>query len=189
MTYEQQRQDYVAALDWVARLMAQTAAEQLGRPTPCTEFTVRALLGHLVGTARRGLGTADGTSTRGVPHVVTDVPDAELAAEYARLAARLGPAWSRRTGQQPVTAPWGRCSALDAVRGFTVETLTHGWDLAVATGQPADALEPVAQRCLALAPDVVPDRLRGVMYDEPVDSDATIPATERLARLLGHRRL
>lgn len=65
-----------------------------------------------------------------------------------------------------------------------METVAHGWDLAVATGQPAH-LEAVAQRCLDTAgPQIVPERLRGVMYDPPLTTQDE-SATERLAHLLG----
>lgn len=75
-----------------------------------------------------------------------------------------------------------------AARGFTVETVTHGWDLAVATGRPAEAPEGIADRCLVFAASVIPDRLRGVMYDPPIAGGDTVSATERLAYLLGHSR-
>lgn len=178
--------DYAAALAWVAGLITATEREMLNRPTPCPEWDVRLLIGHLIGTAHRGRGTATGMPATGVPHVVTDVPDAELGPAYARLTAEIVPAFAAFEPDTPVRAPWGETSALDALRGFTVETTTHGWDLAVATGQPAAAPPGVAERCLEFAANVIPARLRGVMYAEPLSGPPEASPTERLARLLGH---
>ena len=187
MTFTQQRRDYFDALDWVTALMTATDVRQLDARTPCADFDVRSLLGHLIGTAHRGLATARGITTQGIPHVITDVPDGELASTYATLAASIQKAWPQLTGTESVTPPWGTCTALEAARGFTVETVTHGWDLAIATGQPADAPDGIACRCLAFAAAIIPDRLRGVMYDAPVVGEV-ISATEQLAHLLGHKR-
>jgi uncharacterized protein (TIGR03086 family) len=184
----QQRQDYFHALDWVTRLATEVSTAEMPAPTPCEDFDVRCLLGHLIGTAHRALATARGTSTRDIPHVVSDVPDADLASTYARLAVSIRTAWTPLSATDAVRAPWGPCTAMDAARGFTVETITHGWDLAVATQQPSDASNGIADRCLVYAATVIPDRLRGVMYDQPV-IDATSPSTtEQLAHLLGHQR-
>ena len=164
-----------------------THAGQLGARTPCADFDVRSLLGHLIGTAHRGLATARGSPAQGIAHVITDVSDGELASAYATLAASIREAWSPLAGTESLTAPWGTCTALEAARGFTVETVTHGWDLAIATGQPGDAPNGIADRCLAFAAAIIPDRLRGVMYDTPAPGEA-ISATEQLAHLLGHKR-
>ena len=188
MQFDQQRQDYFDALNWVTALMEATTTAQLTHATPCAEYDVRALVGHLIGTAQRGLGVAEGVSTRGIPHVVTEVPDSQLATEYAALADRIRAAWKPLRSDDQVRAPWGPCAAHTAARGFTIETVTHGWDLAIATGQPPAELDRVAERCLPFVADVIPDRLRGVMYDEPVPGPAAASATERLAHLLGHER-
>jgi uncharacterized protein (TIGR03086 family) len=184
----QQRQDYVDALRWVTQLMTAVQATHLNVRTPCEEFDVRSLLGHLIGTAHRGLATAGRIPTRDIPHVITDIPDAELAPTYTELSASIQEAWSHLTATDAVVAPWGPCTALEAARGFTVETITHGWDLAVATGQPSDAPNGIADRCLSYAAVVIPDRLRGVMYDGPVVFAGTVSTTEQLAHLLGHER-
>jgi formate dehydrogenase maturation protein FdhE len=60
-------------------------------------------MGHLLGTARRGLGTAQRVSTREIPHVITDVPDDELAARYVTLAASIRHAWSQLAYLVPVS--------------------------------------------------------------------------------------
>ena len=187
MDLEGQRRDYFGALDWVGGLMTATAANQLDAPTPCEEFAVRDLMGHLIGTAYRSTGTAQGTSTRHVPHVVADVADSQLAATYVSLARGIRGLWQSAVGDDQVTAPWGACTALDALRGFTVETVTHGWDLAVATGQPREAPDRIADRCLLFAAAVIPDRLRGVMYGKPAMDSREDSPTTRLAHLLGHR--
>ncbi len=188
MSFERQRDDYAASLAWVAGLMASTSPSSLDAPTPCADYDVRALMGHLIGTAERGLGTAERRSTRHVPHVVTDIRDEELAGTYAALARRIEAAWGHLAADEVVPAPWGGCPALEAARGFTVETITHGWDLAVATGRACEPPPGIADRCLEFARSVVPDRLRGVMYGPPVAGDPDSSAIEQLAALLGHER-
>ncbi|MCW2933670.1 MAG: hypothetical protein JWM19_4632 [Actinomycetia bacterium] len=187
MDLERQRRDYFGALEWVSELMAATALDQMDAPTPCEEFTVRDLMGHLIGTAYRSTGTAQGISTRHVPHVVADVADSDLAATYVSITRGIRKLWQSAAGGDRVTAPWGACTALDALRGFTVETVTHGWDLAVATGQPREAPDQIADRCLLFAAVVIPDRLRGVMYGMPATDSQEDSPTTRLAHLLGHR--
>ncbi|MFC0105689.1 TIGR03086 family metal-binding protein [Kibdelosporangium aridum] len=183
-----QRQDYFDALGWVTQLMTAVQTRHLDARTPCENFDVRSLMGHLIGTAHRGLATARRVPTQDIPHVITSVPDAELAPTYATLSTSIREAWSPLAGADAVIPPWGPCTALEAARGFTVETITHGWDLAVATGQPSDAPNGIADRCLSYAAAIIPDRLRGVSYDAPVVAAGTFSTTEQLAHLLGHKR-
>jgi uncharacterized protein (TIGR03086 family) len=178
----QQRQDYFDALDWVTRLAMEVPTEEMAAATPCEDFDVRSLLGHLIGTAHRGLATARGIPTRDIPHVVNDVPDAELASTYARMAAAIRVAWTPLTAADRGHAPWGPCTAMNAARGFTVETITHGWDLAVATGQPSNAPNSIADRCLAYAATVIPDRLRGSMTRQKLSAPSLNSSPTMLVR-------
>lgn len=187
MDLERQRRDYFYALEWVGGLMRAVGPGQMGTPTPCEEFTVRDLMGHLIGTARRSAGTAEGVSTRHIPHVVADLADDNLATTFESAARCIRKIWEPFGEGDLVTAPWGLCTVLEALRGFTVETVTHGWDLAVATGQPSEAPGQIADRCLLFASAVIPDRLRGVMYGKPAADSPDDSPTTRLAHLLGHR--
>ena len=130
---------------------------------------------------------AEGISTRHIPHVVTDVADGDLTTTYESITRDIRKLWKPASDDDRVTAPWGSCTALEALRGFTVETVTHGWDLAVATGQPREATGQIADRCLLFASAVIPERLRGVMYGQPVAGSQDDSPTARLAHLLGHR--
>lgn len=107
VTFTRQRQDYFDALAWVSELMTATRPRQLDAPTPCADFTVRDLMGHLLGTAHRGLGTARRVSTRDVPHTVTGVHDGRLAESHLTLVTSIREAWSSLAALDEVTAPWG----------------------------------------------------------------------------------
>ncbi len=163
--------------------------EQLDDPTPCAEFDVRTLLGHLIGTTQRGTATGEGRSTRPIPHVITGIADGDHAARYSAAADAAHRAWSSDGRlEELVAAPWGEVPGRDAVWGFANETLVHGWDLAVATGQPPEAspalVEPVLVRIHELVPELTrKPRVYGPAVAPPEDAGPT----ERLASWHGRR--
>lgn len=176
---------YLGALYWVADLMVDVSQMAFSQPTPCADFDVRDLSGHLLGTAERSLGTAERRSTREFPHVITDVGDAMLAQRFRQLVELVGPAWSPIEAGDPVAAPWGRYPAIDVMRGFTIETLVHGWDLAVATGQPSEAPAGLAGAVEAFVDQVIPQATRTRMYDQARAPAHDARPTQRLANALG----
>ncbi len=128
---------YRASTPWVQALVVQVRPAQLEDPTPCEGFNVRALLGHLVATAHRGRATGLRQHTDAVPHVITDLADDAYAAEYAAAADAAYRAWLVAGRLEELAhAPWGDVSGRSAVWGSVNETIAHGRDLAVATGQP-----------------------------------------------------
>lgn len=185
------RPGYRAALDWVAGLAADVRPDQLALPTPCPEFDVRALLGHLITTVRRAVAIAEGTSPLDVPVVVTDVADHDLAVIYAQDAKRALDAWADEARLDAVvTVPWGQVPGRGAVGAYTNEALVHGWDLAVATGQDSETDPALAEAVLAVARRAIPAEPRGghVPFAPPVEPVPGAGPTERLANWSGHRR-
>jgi uncharacterized protein (TIGR03086 family) len=185
------RPGYRAALDWVVGLAAAVRPDQLDLPTPCPEYDVRTLLGHLVGTARRAVAIAEGRSPFDTPTDVTDVADGDLATTYAREAARALDAWAEDARLDAlVSVPWGRVPGRGAVAAYTNETLVHGWDLAVATGQDSEADPQLAQAILVVARRAIPAEPRGghVPFAPPVEPAPDAGPTERLANWSGRSR-
>jgi uncharacterized protein (TIGR03086 family) len=185
------RSRYRAALDWVTGLTAAVRPDQLTLPTPCPEYDVRTLLGHLICTVRRARAMADGTSVFAIPTIVTDVADDALATTYAGDAKRALDAWADDARLDAiVTAPWGQVPGRGAVGAYTNETLVHGWDLAVATGQDSEADPELAAAILAVAQRAIPADPRGgeVPFAPPVEPAADAGPTERLANWSGHHR-
>lgn len=109
--------------------------EQLGAPTPCTEFTVHDVLDHMI-----VVGTKFGHVFRGeeppettAPPVYGRVP----AAEVRRTMDGLGSAVrSEGALERILDTPLGEMDGETFARAVALDGLLHGWDLAVATGRP-----------------------------------------------------
>ncbi|GGR22235.1 TIGR03086 family protein [Streptomyces aurantiogriseus] len=133
----------------VARLAEGVTDEQLADRTPCPEYLVRNMLGHLAGLAvafrdagRKDLGVTTDTSPEAA------VPDVGPGwrEELPRVLDELAGAWRDPDAWTGMT----RAGGIDlpgAVAGAVAadELVVHGWDLARATGQEY-APDPAALR-------------------------------------------
>jgi uncharacterized protein (TIGR03086 family) len=179
---------YRAAQQWVRELIAGVRAEQLDLPTGCPDFDVRALLGHLVATVERARVIGAGGNPFDVPVVVAGVDDAGWADAYAAGAAQVWTVWDDDARLTALgTAPWGTVPGAVALWGYLNETLVHGFDLAVATGQPAEADPDVVRPVLARVAEIIPGGFRGgpVPFAAVVEPAAGAGPTERLANWSG----
>lgn len=185
------RPDYARAIAWVRELMAAVPADRLGDPTPCPDYDVRALLGHLVATAGRARVIGEGGDPAGEPVVVTGVADDGWADAYAAATGEALAVWGGADMlDRTVTAPWGTAPGRAAVWAYLNETLVHGWDLAVATGQDPEADPRLAATVLDAARGFLPAEPRGgpVPFAAVVEPRAGAGPTERLANWSGHAR-
>jgi len=86
-----------------------------------------------------------------------------------------------------VTVPWGQAPGREALWGYIGEALVHGWDLAVATGQPSEAdpalVEPTAAEVRRFIP--ADARVPGVPFSPVVEPRPEAGPTERLANWSG----
>ena len=151
------REYYERALAQTEQIVSAVRPDQLGNPTPCTEFEVRALVNHIVGGITRAAITGEGGDAVAFSGRVDGVPDDGWADAYNAVAKRATAAWSDdgRLAAM-VTVPWGTVPGRVALSGAVQEVLTHGWDLATATGQESEGdpelatwvLEEFAHRAL-----------------------------------------
>lgn len=182
------RPQLTRAQQWVAALIAGVTTDQLGDPTPCDEFDVRTLIGHLYTGARRTEAMARGIDARAVP-VVSELPDADLGGGYRDLIEASQRAWAVADLTAPVTAPWGSAPGAVALGRYLQEALVHGWDLAVATGQPSEADQDLAEAALAVVTKALPAQPRGgnIPFGPVIESAADATPTERLVNWTGRR--
>lgn len=130
------RPAFATAVGTAVAAMSAVRTDHLGGPTPCDEFDVRTLLGHLLSGLRRVAAVGRGEPPFSVPQVSTGVPDDGWGAA-ARAAADdvLGVWTDDALLDREFTLPFGTHRGSVALATYTGELSTHTWDLAAATGQ------------------------------------------------------
>lgn len=167
-------------------VVAGVAPDQLDAPTPLPDYDVRTLVDHLVGWIQSFAASAEGTTYEGDPSAVRAGDDP--AAEFRAAADRVVAGWREHGFDREVSVMGGDGQPAEMVFNMTVmEYLTHGWDLAVATGQPVPYTDEEAAEVLRRAEGTLPPQYRGgdMPFGEivPVPDDA--PAIDRLAGFMG----
>ncbi|MGV8872866.1 MAG: TIGR03086 family metal-binding protein [Rhodococcus sp. (in: high G+C Gram-positive bacteria)] len=186
MTETDPRPVYAAATAWASALMSSVTPVHLTERTPCPDFDVMTLSGHLSGTAQRVVALAEGTDINSIS-MSKRFHDVAVYRDNVRSACAL---WSDDALlEAPLTVPWGVVPGAAALWGFVNETLVHGWDLAVATGQESEAPSGLAEAALPMAQIFITDELRGAgaPFGTAVPSRPGAAATEVLANWNGRR--
>jgi uncharacterized protein (TIGR03086 family) len=129
----------VRAADASNEVVRSIGPETLDRPTPCAEYDVCALLGHLSGwmTGRARAAALKQTSA-GAPDETRDITaEPGWADRYAEDARAAATAWSEPAAWEGTSSLSGQMRMPAEMLGGLVfsELLLHAWDLAEATGQ------------------------------------------------------
>lgn len=182
---------YEAAQEWAAGLLEAVVPDQLDLPTPCPEFTVGELAGHLLAVLDRARVVAEGGDVNAQPQVVRDVPEDGYPAAFRDRLPGVRAAWTDSVLAGQVRVPPGvMVTGETGLWKYVNEILVHGWDLAVATGQQVEAPPAVAQPVLDRADGIISAERRGgfIPFDPPVEPGPEAGPTEQLANWNGHRR-
>jgi uncharacterized protein (TIGR03086 family) len=177
---------------WVASLIEGIGPDQWHAPTPCTEFDVTALVEHLFAVQERVRLLATVRSVDGAPSALP-LPKGVVVRAFRAAADAGSRAWSDWTeedlGARTVSHPIGTIPGSAAVALYADEHLTHGWDLAVATGQDAEAPAGLVEPVLAFMQAAMPaKRPPAVPFADAVESSPDAGPTERLANWMGRSR-
>jgi uncharacterized protein (TIGR03086 family) len=149
--------------------------EQLTNPTPCAEFDVQALLDHMMGYGPRLEAAARKLKTAPDPAPTLERQLARIADEWREPDPWVGEA---SMGGEPMPA---------AMLGgmILVEMVVHGWDLAMATGQPAEWPEELLRFIHdEIAKTATMGRDMG-LYGPPVPVPDDAPLLDRTIALTG----
>ncbi len=164
--------------------------DQHSRPTPCIDFDVRTLIGHMAFAARR---TAEagrrGTISEDGP-IITGVADNDWPTFFEKTARQAIEVWSNEaTLEGTIELPFATLPAVEVALIFVQEQVTHGWDLAVATAQVPKLDQGLAEAILPLVQQFVPSENRGEEgpFGKVVEIPSTAPAYDRLAAYLGRQ--
>ena len=178
--------------DSLGSLISTVPDGDLGRPTPCTEYTVGDLLDHIAGSTIAFGGAAakaDGPSADMGPQGNAGNLDADWRTTLPLRVKTVAEAWRDPEAWEGMTRVGGQDlpSAMAGIITFG-ELTVHGWDLAKATGlqfEPdpdgLDALFELASQSRGPGNDGPRGTAFGAVV--PVPEDA--PVLDRVLGLLG----
>lgn len=176
--------DLARSFDAVDALIAQVRPDQWSAPTPCANWTVRALVDHLIGMNRVFIELLAGQAPPQRPaadHVERDPVGAYRDTAAALLSAFTAPGVLDRDYQGPL----GSATGAERLQIRLYDLLAHGWDLARSTGQRAELPDDVAERSLAFAGTHVSEQARSGRFGPAQAVDECASAIERLVAFLG----
>ena len=158
------------------------------RRTPCPDYDVRALVGHIVGWSEVFAAAAQGEVYDGDPTAYTAGPDA--SGRFRKAAERIVDGWeSLGTDRSVKLIGGGDIPAPMAVTMTATEYLAHGWDLATGAGLPVPFTAAEAQDTLGRIRQTLPAEYRGegkafgLIVEVPEDA----PAIDRFVAFVGRR--
>jgi uncharacterized protein (TIGR03086 family) len=174
MTTSQESLDLLArALDQTSAVLAAIKPSQLTDPTPCRDWDVAHLVGHLVADPRNLLAMARGDQVDWSAQ--PEPPRSGWTEEFRSGADDLLDHWRSLGGEAPAAQ----------IDWQTAEFAVHTWDLAQATGWSAP-LDPAVAECgfAFMSNALTPDN-RGAAFGAEQPAPAEAGPYERLAAFAG----
>ncbi|HVV10620.1 TIGR03086 family metal-binding protein [Amycolatopsis sp.] len=164
-------------------------AGQWDAPTPCSGWTVRDLLNHLV------------SEQLWVPHLLAGQSLAEVGTRYdgdvlgedpvaawESAAAAAREAWTGPGAtEREVELSFGRSPATDYGWQMTLDLAVHAWDLCTAIGAGQPISEEIADQLLTELGQQIQDWQGLGIFDPPVPLPVDAPAAAELIALTGRK--
>lgn len=175
--------DVLAQLDELGTLLGGVVggirADQLAEPTPCEQFDVGGVLGHMIGGATQFAAAFRGTDPE--PVTTSDVL-ADFGPALAELAAAIAAPGAL---DRQIAAPFGEVAGETFARFVVLDGLVHGWDLALATGQGYSPSDVLVAEVHAFAEQALEGLRDGEAFAAATEPPASATAIERLAACTG----
>ncbi|MDT4893458.1 MAG: hypothetical protein QOE97_2493 [Pseudonocardiales bacterium] len=165
----------------LTEVVAGIRRDQLDDPTPCTDFTVRGVLEHMIGGATMFAAAYRGRTPQ--PPDLDDVLDRFDPALQDLGAALNSPGALRTT----IDTPFGAMAGEHFARYIVLDGLMHGWDMANATGQSYEPPAALVAAADSYARETLEAMRDGSAFGAAVDPAPDAAPIERLAAYTGRR--
>lgn len=168
-------------------VLAGVKPNQLGASTPCASWKISDLVNHMVGGQFWFATVAKGETMSA--DAAPDFSAGDFAATFAQASTASIAAFSA-AGVLDTTMqlPWGPMKGSDFLGLAALDTFTHAWDLARATGQSSDLNQELAAGLLVGARMGIAPEFRGA-EGAPFGPEQKAPAgaskADELAAFLG----
>ena len=178
------------AVDSASAMIRGAAADDLRKPTPCTEWDVKALMNHMAGACTLFTTALAGNKAELPPRVPPDLLGSDPAGSYDRISQAMLDAW-RAPGalERTLAMPMGEAPAALAINIILADQVLHTWDLARALGRPFTIDADLAEASLETMHQILRPEFRGPGrgFAEAVPCSDDAPVEERLVAFAGRR--
>ncbi len=163
--------------------------DQLGLPTPCAEYDLRALLNHLfhVVVAFQALAAKQEADFSRTPDRLGEY-GARWPDRFAQEAARLVEAWAAPGAEDGVSGGMG-LPARTVGAMVLLDLVVHTWDVARATGRPYEAPAGCVAELRMLVARMAPTARQMNVFAEPVPVPPGATALDALLAETGREPL
>jgi uncharacterized protein (TIGR03086 family) len=161
--------------------------ETLSQPTPCREWDLRALLGHM-NDSLMALHEATDSGNVDLDAASDDGdPTVDPVATLRHRACRLLGGWTSAHSQDAISI--AGCSLTTSIVASigAVEVAIHGWDVAQACGRHRPIPYALADEMLQLSPLFVADADRPARFAAPIEVPPMAGPSERLIAFFGRQ--
>jgi uncharacterized protein (TIGR03086 family) len=169
----------------LGKVVAGIHADQLDRPTPCAQFTVRGVLEHMVSGA-----TAFAAAFRGEapPSEPDDNANRDILGQFGRALNELATAMHEPGAlDRTIQGPFGATPGTAFARFVVLDGLVHGWDLSVATGQAYSPPDALVEGVDAFARNMIDPLRDGDTFAAAVEPPGDATPIERLVAFTGRQ--
>jgi uncharacterized protein (TIGR03086 family) len=157
--------------------------DQWSKPTPCPDYDVDALVNHIVGWVQVFEAGSNERAFEGDPTAYRHGEDP--ADDFRAAATSLVAGWREHGVDREVHVSSGKSPGSMVFNMTLMEYLTHGWDLATATGQPIPFTDEEGALVLEKAEQTLPNEYRGDAFGAIVEVDDDAPGVDRLVAFMG----
>jgi uncharacterized protein (TIGR03086 family) len=172
-------------------VLANVAPDRMDEPTPCASWKMRDLVNHVAGGPTFFAIVAE-TGAAPTGGEMPDFASGDYRAAFEEGARRAVAAFSADGAMDKVMKlPWGEMPGNAFVMIASIDTFTHAWDLAKATGQSTDLNSGLATQLLEAARASLPESFRGPDGKAPFGPEVkpadSAPPADRLAAFMGRQ--
>ena len=177
-------------VDGASAMIRGVRADELTKPTPCTDWDVKALMNHMAEVMSGFTAALEGTAVEMPRQEPTDLLGSDPAGSYADISQRMLDAW-RTPGalERTLVMPIGDVPGAVALDIVLADQLLHTWDLARAVGRPYSMDADLAEAALQMMQRMMRPEFRGPGqgFAEAVPCPADAPVQERLVAFAGRK--
>ena len=177
-------------LDNAQRVVDQVQPENMDKQTPCSDWTVRTLVSHMIEALDALEKPARGESLTFNAQGVNDAAGSDPAGAFRAKVGDFTAAWSAPGAtDRVVTTMFGEQPAAFYLNLATADMLLHGWDLATAIGASYTMDAETASDVLGRMQSMLKPEMRGPgkAFAEEVTVGPEASVQERLVAFSGRQ--